>query len=142
MEFSYDELNRKSSIFESPLGDPIADYQYIGPGRVHLRGHGNGTQLEYSYDAARRIVGTTHVFDPVVANVLVDDRSFSWDQSYNKPQRQDTRPGGPGLIHDYVYDSLHRLREVHVVAGDGTSVRDTTYDLDGVGNRLDVIDDE
>ena len=53
---------------------------------------------------------------------------------YNKTQRKDIRPIGPQYTHDYEYDDIYRL--VHTTVMDPLiTVRDTSYDLDGVGNR-------
>ena len=58
---------------------------------------------------------------------------------YNKTERMDIRAGGPQLTHDYAYDSIYRLVRT-VVTDPATAVlRDTEYDLDGVGNRDQVI---
>ncbi|MHC4498255.1 MAG: RHS repeat-associated core domain-containing protein [Planctomycetota bacterium] len=132
---TYDELSRKKSI--SADGNSVASYDYIGPARVERLSFGNNTQYDYSYDSAKRITATTHVFDPCGANTLIDSRTYQWDDTYNKTQRKDTRSGGPQLTHDYAYDPVNRLIQT-TVTDTLTTVRDTDYVLDGVGNRTAV----
>ncbi len=142
----YDELERKKTISDG--GGTIATYAYVGPGRVERREYGNGTRTDYTYDGitgtpnpandfgVKRIIGTTH--SVIAGGAIVDDRTFTWDKMYNKTQRKDIR-GGPRLTHDYTYDDIYRL--VHTRVTDGSpplTVRDTDYDLDGVGNRSTV----
>jgi len=145
---TYDELNRKKTITDDDAGPPppIATYFYIGPGRVERRDYGNGTRTDYEYDgvlpnppndfAVKRIIHTKHT--RIGDGTVIDDRNFTWDRMGNKTQRKDVRAGGPGLTHDYAYDAVYRL--VHTVVTDPLAVvvRDTIYDLDGVGNRLSV----
>ena len=152
---TYDKLDRKAVITDA-TGPPatIATYAYVGPGRVARREYGNGTRTDYKYDGitgipndpedfgVKRIVRTRHVFDPGGPNeMIIDDRTYTWDKMYNKTQRKDIRAGAgaPGLTHDYAYDDIYRLTRTIVTDPAMTVVRDTTYNLDGVGNRDEVI---
>jgi RHS repeat-associated protein len=136
MTTSYDVLNRKETI--SDTNGPIANYDYIGPRRVERVLYGNSTECDYSYDDVKRIIATSHVFDPCGVNTAIDSRTYLWDKVYNKTQRRDIRGGGPGLIHDYAYDGIYRLVEATVTDPCAAEMRNTAYTLDGVGNRTSV----
>jgi YD repeat-containing protein len=129
---TYDELNRKKVIAADGTG--ISTYSYIGPGRVRRCEYGNGTQCDYSHDSVKRIIGTTHS----VGITIIDERTYSWDELYNKSQRKDVRADGPELTHDYTYDAIDRLVHTKVTDGAGGVVRETDYSLDDVGNRTEV----
>jgi YD repeat-containing protein len=162
---TYDALNRKKAI--SDQDGMIATYYYVGPGRVERRDYGNNTRTEYSYDgiagvpnalngfAVKRITRTRHTVvgrtcasdadcptgdtcETATGTCIIDDRTYNWDKMLNKRQRKDVRPNGPRLTHDYSYDSIYRLIHTQVTDGDGADVRDTVYNLDGVGNRITV----
>ncbi|MHC4500024.1 MAG: hypothetical protein ACYS21_13025, partial [Planctomycetota bacterium] len=127
---TYDELNRKKTISDAP--GEVASYDYIGPGRVERRSHGNGTECSHAYDDVKRITATVHVFDPCGPNTVVDSRTYTWDETYNKTQRKDTRAGGAQLTHDYTYDAVSRLVHTKVTDTAEGVVRETDYSLDGV----------
>ncbi len=141
---TYDALNRVKTIADG-VGT-IATYDYIGPARVERRDYGNGTRVDDTYDGippnppgdfgVKRIVGTTHTV--IAGGAIIDDRSYAWNPMQIKIKRQDERIGGPLLAHEYVYDSLYRLTRTTVTDPAPSTVRDTTYDLDGVGNRTSV----
>ncbi|MCH8146992.1 MAG: hypothetical protein IH987_03235, partial [Planctomycetes bacterium] len=142
---TYDELERKKTI--SDQSGQIATYDYIGPDRVTRREYGNGTRSVYRYDGitgianpandfgVKRLIRTTHT--KTVDGTVIDDRTYTWDQMYNKTQRKDVRTGGPELTHDYTYDSIYRLIRSDKTPPGGSA--DTiNYSLDGVGNRTSV----
>jgi RHS repeat-associated protein len=160
---THDALNRKKVI--SDQDGMIATYYYVGPGRVERRDYGNNTRTEYSYDGitgvpnagsdlgVKRITRTRHMVvgrtcnsdtdcptgdtcEPPTHTCIIDDRIYTWDKMFNKTRRKDVRPNGPQLTHDYSYDSIYRLIHTHVTDGNGAPVRDTIYNLDGVGNRM------
>ncbi|UCF43965.1 MAG: RHS repeat protein [Planctomycetota bacterium] len=133
---TFDELNRKKTI--SDVNGLIASYDYIGPGRVERRSFSNNTVCDYSYDDVKRITATTHVFDPCGADTIIDSRTYTWDEMYNKTQRKDIRASGAELTHDYTYDSANRLVQTTVTDSNSAVVRNTVYTLDGVGNRTEV----
>lgn len=149
IECTYDELERKKTVTDVGAGVTVATYDYVGPRRVERREYGNGTRTDYTYDGitgvpnppddfgVNRIIGITH--SKIAGGAIIDDRTFTWDKMYNKTQRNDLRVGGPELTHDYTYDNLYRLVHTTATDGGGGIVRDTDYDLDGVGNRLEVI---
>jgi RHS repeat-associated protein len=129
---TYDELSRKKVIAAD--GTAVSTYSYIGPGRVRRCEYGNNTKCEYTYDNIKRITSTKHSDS---AGGIIDQRSYRWDNMYNKTQRKDIRTGGPQLTHDYTYDAIDRL--IQTTVSDAVAVvRETDYSLDGVGNRTTV----
>ncbi|MFC1783975.1 hypothetical protein ACFL02_10420 [Planctomycetota bacterium] len=131
INISPDELSRKKTIEDT--NETIATYNYIG-GRVEKREYGNGIDTDYTYDNVKRIIGTTHT--KTVGGVIIDKRTYQWDANYNKIQRRDERIGGPQLTHKYTYDPIYRLEHTTMTGAGAILVRDTDYDLDGVGNFL------
>lgn len=75
---------------------------------------------------------------PAPGVCIIDDRTVTWDRMGNKTRRKDVRANGPGLTHDYTYDSIYRLVRTVVTDPVAVVVRDQRYDLDGVGNRTTV----
>ena len=138
---TYDELDRKKEI--SDQNGLIATYFYIGPSRVERRDYGNNTNLTIEYDVDRRITRTNHEFQPdgPAIPVTIDDRTYTWDDMDNKIQRKDVRSDGPQLTHDYTYDSIYRLVNTDV-NDPNTEIRATDYQLDGVGNRTSVTENQ
>ena len=147
---TFDELERKKII--SDQNGQIAEYFYIGPSRFERRTYGNGTQTDYSYDGitdienpendfgVKRIIQTKHT--KTDDGTILDDRTFTWDRMGNKTSRSDIRSGGPQLTHTYSYDSVYRLIHTVVTDADANVSRDTQYDLDGVGNRTTVTENQ
>ena len=147
---AYDELERKGTITDTTGGGGalVARYDYVGPGRVERREYGNGTSTEYTYDGitgvpdpandfgVKRIIRMKHSL--IATGAIVDERTYLRDKMYNKTQRKDVRNGGPQLTHDYAYDDVYRLTRTIVTDPLAAVLRDTTYDLDGVGNRTTV----
>ncbi len=141
---TYDALDRLKSV--SDVDGVIADYDYLGPGRVERREYRNGTRTEYEYDGVvpnapgdfgrRQLVRTLHTV--VATGDVIDERTYTWDRMQNKTQRKDVRAGGPQLIHDYAYDDAFRLIGTTVTDSVPTIVRQTDYAFDGTGNRTSV----
>jgi YD repeat-containing protein len=137
---SFDQLNRIRSVQDS--GSPLADYEYIGL-RIEQVRHGNGTQSDYAYDGfganppgdfgVQQCVGLTHS-DGVTP---FDNRSYTWDQAGNRTSQDETISTEN---RGHLYDSVNRLGSTFVFKPTGL-VRDTTYTLDDVGNRLFVSGD-
>lgn len=144
---TYDVLERMKTISDGVTG-VIATYDYIGPTRVERRDYGNGTRLEYTYDGiegvpnppsdfgVRRVIRTRHT--RISDGAVIDDRTYTWDRMGNKTQRKDVRAGGPQYTHDYEYDQAYRLVRTVVTDPNSVVMRDEQYDLDGVGNRVQV----
>lgn len=135
MAWTYDDLDRMKTIADG--GGTIATYDYVGASRVQRRTYNAcNTRTDFAYDNVKRIVGTTHTFDPGGANTIIDARTYAWDRMSNKTQRADVRAGGPQLTHNYAYDSTYRLTRATVTDALRALVRDTDYSLDGAGNRF------
>ena len=142
---TFDELERQKTISDQ-LG-LIAQYYYVGPSRVARRDYGNGTSASYEYDGAtgvpnpvgdfgvRQITRTAHT--RTNDGLVLDDRSYRWDRAGNKIQRRDLRVGGNQVAEDYRYDSASRLTR-SVQTATEASANTNSYQLDGVGNRVEV----
>jgi YD repeat-containing protein len=146
---TYDVLDRKKTISdETDPANPamIASYVYVGR-RVAWKDYGNDTLMTYAYDGSfnqpndfgvRQVVRTTHSD----IGGIFDDRTYAWDKVYNKTQRADLRAASTGrrLTHDYLYDAAYRMTQATATdtaaPGGPVTVRDTSYTLDGVHNRL------
>ena len=121
LQKAIDELERKKVITDAATG-LVANYDYVGPTRVTRREYVNNTRTDYAYDGippnppgdfgVKQIIETIHSVPP--GGEILDARTYTWDQMYNKTQRKDVRLGGPELTHDYAYDDIYRL--VHSTA--------------------------
>lgn len=148
---TYDALNRKKVINDTTgIVQPLAAYDYVGPERVERRAYGNNTRTEFTYDGitgvpnppndfgVRQVISSLHVNQS--SGAIIDERTYTWDPMDSKTRREDTATG-PRLRHAYTYDDLDRLVRTVVTNENlpATTLRDTTYYLDGVGNRQQVI---
>nr|NIS50897.1 RHS repeat protein [Phycisphaerae bacterium]NIW98093.1 hypothetical protein [Phycisphaerae bacterium] len=143
-----DELNR-TSILGDGLGNDLVVNKYIGPRRLAQVDYRNGTRTIYHYDGmaerpnplgdfgVKQIIKTTHV--RVADGNTIDERIYAWNPVGSRKMQKDIRPGGPQLTYDYLYDPARRLIQTTVTDGNSTVVRRTSYDLDGDGNRKEVI---
>src|SRR6185436_15558713 len=67
-----------------------------------------------------------------------DDRTFTWDDDFNKTSRVVATALGPSGIHEYSYDSASRM--IHSVeTRPGLPSVTIDYTLDGAGNRTTVL---
>jgi RHS repeat-associated protein len=123
---AYAGLNRKASVADA--GGTIATYFYLGPSRVERRDYGNGTRLDWGYDALRRPASTFH--SRIAGGTPIDLRAYTWDTMDNQAAVVDqlAAPPAPCL---YTYDSVNRL--IRSVSATGET---TDYLLDSAGNRL------
>jgi RHS repeat-associated protein len=141
---TYDSLERVRTITD--LAGLVAEYQYVGPNRIERVDLGNGGRADYTYDGTppnppgdfgvKQIVGKRHT--RIADGSDIDDRAFAWNRTNSKTSRRDLRAGGPGLTHQYGYDPGNRLRQTVVTTPAGDVIRQTGYQLDGVGNRTFV----
>ncbi|GJM24063.1 MAG: hypothetical protein DHS20C16_04780 [Phycisphaerae bacterium] len=144
LDYNYDALDRIATIEDNQA--TITSYLYVGPERVTFQQYGNGARTTFAYDGiqgvpnpqldfgSKCIVGITHSSGPNV----IDSRTFKWDQMYNKTERRDTRLQGPQLRHAYQYDAAYRMGSALEEDRLGIPIRNTIYNLDGVGNRLSL----
>jgi RHS repeat-associated protein len=126
---TFDELERVRTITDA-AGGLIAQYSYIGPGRVERRDYGNGTRAAFDFDEVRRVVRTTHSRGATP----FDDRSYSWDSVYRKTGLTDVLRN---LMETFRSDSIYRLVESIRTPPAGPA-ETVTYSYDGVHNRTAV----
>ncbi len=147
IDYVYDELDRVSGI--SDTSGPIADFLYVGPDRMQFRSLSNGTTTNILYNGISGVpnqpgdfgvkLPATIIHEHPGAGSVIDVRDLQWDPQYNKKIRNDHTNQ---LEHAYEYDSIYRLtRTVATDVAIPALVRDTQYQLDNVGNRNQVIDD-
>ncbi len=135
----YDELDRPAAVGDGMCTVPvtinslIASYDYIGRARVERRDNGNNTRLDLTYDGIRRITGTDHM---VIAGATIDQRTYDWDPNSNKLAMHRLAPAPPE-DRLYLYDAVNRLINSQITNGCPSGF--TNYQLDGVGNRLQVF---
>ncbi|MBI1742221.1 hypothetical protein HYR54_04045 [Candidatus Acetothermia bacterium] len=133
LEYTFDKRDRIDTIKDKGATKNIADYNYIGPGRVLERTYQNGVQLTYldgarqkdvGYDGLKRVVLHRHLRQD---NSLVAGFAYDYDRANNKlfeiKQHENNRR------ENYSYDSIYRLGRF---ARQGEP--DDTWQLDGVGN--------
>jgi YD repeat-containing protein len=123
---TYDELNRKLTIADGALF--LAFNQYIGQWRLEQRFLGNGINLNMEYDGLRRIAQMQYTNAAAGSNV--DLRTFTYDGDGNKLTAISLTQN-----QSYQFDSLDRL----IVSQTGLNAPATLFDLDGAGNRTQVI---
>ncbi|MHC4675500.1 MAG: RHS repeat-associated core domain-containing protein, partial [Planctomycetota bacterium] len=145
--YAYDALDRITTATSGAT--TIATYKYVGPNRVARRDYGNGTRTDLTYDGisgimnpagdsgVKQVIRTAH--SVISSGAVIDDRDYLWDPTQNKKQRRDTRLTGPRMTHDYEYDPIDRLVQTTVKDSVPTTVRQTNYTLDSVGNRTTVL---
>ena len=144
----HNELNQLAQV-KDPSNAVIAGYNYLGPSLVTRRTYGNGRKLVRSYDALGRVVSHQHQDG---FGVLMRGFGYGYDRLGNRLFEERLHDAGVGEV--YRYDSLYRLAR----GWDGASASDifniknalaggtpppdpvtytaqTTYSLDGVGNR-------
>jgi RHS repeat-associated protein len=94
-----------SGLTELAAGDLVAAYSYWGPNRLARRSNGNGTVVDYGYDAARRLAAVSHV-DPIGAPLVTVHYVYD-DQGR---RRVVLNGPSPGINRWYDYDTAGRLR--------------------------------
>lgn len=149
-----DGLDRPKIIRDQGSPTAIAEYDYLGPGRVLERRHGNGTRLRYhdgagaqiGYDGGRRTVGIRHetsggtplaafayAFDRVgnrrTEVDLVADRAdvHTYDSAYRLVRSALRAPASAAAS---IVNNLTTNADVDAVSGQ----TDATFRLDGLGN--------
>jgi RHS repeat-associated protein len=141
-EYTYDGLDRLSTVKDQGASQDIADYKYIGVDRVLERDYPiNGTRetfldnagtTDIGYDGLRRLIEERDLRSD---NSLIVGFTYTYDRMNNKLTE--------GKLHDpanneaYAYDSAYRLIGFHRGAG-GITPLQSTWTLDGVGNWTKV----
>ncbi|HNO80205.1 MAG TPA: RHS repeat-associated core domain-containing protein, partial [Phycisphaerae bacterium] len=147
IDYVYDDLDRVSNV--SDAFGPISSCLYVGPDRQQFRNNANGTTSTIFYDGISGVpnrpgdfgakLPATIIHEHPASGSVIDVRDFKWDPQYNKKIRNDKTNQ---IEHAYEYDSAFRLtRTVKTDTVAPAIIRDTQYQLDTVGNRLFVLND-
>ena len=135
LSYTYDDLDRVTTIQAGST--TVANYFYVGPGRLSMQQYGNGSRSMFTYDGivgvanppndfgVKCIVGISHTAGASV----IDLREFTWDPLRNKAERRDSRTGGPRLRHAYQYDGMYRMKNSLEENGLGIVTRNLIYNL-------------
>ncbi len=150
LTYAHDVANLCTSVSLTATSDgdtlgTMATYNYIGR-RTESVSHRNATSTLFSYNGFvdappssdlgwGQVAGTVTL---QLGNIVLDQRTFTYDANQNLSERADTRSGGPQLLHHYDYDPANRNVHTQVNAPGPTLVRDTIYNYDRNGNRLAV----
>ncbi|NNF61514.1 MAG: hypothetical protein HKN06_09335 [Gammaproteobacteria bacterium] len=146
---TYDAIDRVK--LTSDGGGLITDSNWIGPGYRELRRlAGNGTSLSYldetdsidvGYDGIKRVVAQQCLLADGTTAFM--DRGYDYNRANQRLSEHRFDDGN--LSDEYVYDSLYRITTTRLdqagMRGPGATrgVDEITYQLDGVGNRTEVI---
>jgi RHS repeat-associated protein len=157
LEMTYDRLDRLDQIADNgqrTMGNgPIADYVYIGVGRVLQRAYPiNGTRMTFLNDAGTADVGYDGLRRPVQLrhlrgnNSLVVGFGHTYDRMNNK--RIEGKQHAPGDSELYRYDSAYRLVQFErgslngnndaIVVSSANVPLHGQWRLDGLGNWQQV----
>lgn len=122
-------------------GSQLVDYKYVGD-RTKERNFANNTKSIFTYDNVNRLTRLVH--QKTVGSVTFADFEYGYDKNSNRAYEKRNHEGGKGDV--YTYDSLNRLIGVKYQAdspetGGTNPVSQTTYQYDGVGNRIQVVTD-
>lgn len=145
--YTYDNLERMKTV------SGVATYSFIGSGRILERAFASGAKLTYldnsdadiGYDGIKRIVRHRH-------ETSIDGTIADFSYGFNREnmrlfERRLHQPDGVERKGEaYAYDSLYRIQNFNVgtqtVSGLVTSTdTQTSYNLDGVGNRTSTNKD-
>ncbi|MBW8042153.1 MAG: hypothetical protein FVQ85_19435 [Planctomycetes bacterium] len=106
----------------------IASYAYDAlSSRVSAR-YGNGTNAEYYYDMADRLLGLDN---------QTNSENLSYDYSYDNVGNRLTKLENSTDLHSYTYDNIYQLTNVDYPEDSFTD--DTSFIYDQAGNRWQVI---
>ncbi len=149
LTYTYDVINRRTRVIDGTL--TLGSFLYAGRDRLERANFGNGTRLDMTYDGQiggptitgdfgwRRPVLVSHT--KVAGGAVLDNRAMTWDRNQNKITRHRPTPfvaGGPTQMRLFDYDADDRLIHSNVALSSGPML-DTQYQLDGEGNRLQVM---
>jgi YD repeat-containing protein len=152
--YSYDSLNRVSGVGSIPFAGGalamVVSNHYVGPTQIARRDLGNGLRTRVHYngevgapdapdDFGRGQISRIRHATPGAAPVI-DERAFAYDRNQNKTVRaliQPFLPGGHENRQTFAYDGLNRLNRATVTVSSDV-LRDTQYQLDLAGNRIQV----
>ncbi|MBI4468981.1 MAG: RHS repeat-associated core domain-containing protein, partial [Acidobacteria bacterium] len=157
IETTFDHLDRVDQIADNGTGTtgsgPIADYDYIGRGRVARRQYPiNGTRLTHLNDAGTADAGYDGLRRPIqlrhlrADNSLITGFAHAYDRANNKRIEEKLHAAGDSEL--YGYDSAYRLLKFDrgtlnaardaVAAPSANRPLHSAWRLDGVGNWQQV----
>jgi RHS repeat-associated protein len=141
---AYDELNRTRAIraayFDRPL-HPIAEYAYLGPGRVQTKTFGNGAVLTDRYDAKRRLAEHAWRDGPPPRRLLAGF-GYAYDDVDNPLFERFLHDGG--RADNFAYNDRYELTGVSYRETAPRDYRTTaepyrdTFDYDDAWNRREA----
>jgi RHS repeat-associated protein len=123
--YAYDDADRLTSL-TNPNSEQTT-YTYDAAGRRIGRTYANGTYAAYHYDDANRLL---HMADYRSTGDTICGFVYTYDNAGNRTAKVYAN----GDTELYGYDDLYQLTEVQ------TKEKQTTYEYDAVGNRLQLID--
>lgn len=117
IETTYDKLDRIDRVKDAGATSNIADYDYIGPGRVLERTYSNGIRLSYLDDSRTKDIGYDKVRRPIKLRHLTEDNKLiaGFEHGYDRVNNKlfETRlhefKGKKNIGDVYAYDSVYRL---------------------------------
>ncbi|MDB6108505.1 MAG: repeat protein, partial [Pedosphaera sp.] len=154
--YDYDELDRITNVATAGGGSAphphLAMFGYDGPAKLSRITRDNNVGTRIVWDGAANLLNgkgdfgwqqVSRVNHQLAGNggAVIDRRVFTYDRGQNKTTRAQTDPFRVGqltLTNSWDYTALGQLSKAINTKGSGATLR--TYNLDGEGNRLSVID--
>lgn len=142
-KYSYDPLNRISTIRDSTNATALASYEYDAAGRPTKRTLENGTEAVYAWDVAGNVTNMLLRVAAIPTNVLWS-AAYGYDGVGNRSWVK--YKSGRGDV--YQYDATYQVTGVKYDVDDPTvgytaatnPSRTVTYNWDALGNRTSVVD--
>ncbi len=110
VDHTYDPLDRIDTIVSAIAPAPLADYDYVGRGRVTRRAFSNGVACTYGYDEERLPTKVAHLGPAASAgqpHPTAFDFRYEWTREHRRAGEQRMHEGG--TVDFYSYDSIYRL---------------------------------
>jgi YD repeat-containing protein len=126
--YSYDELNRLSTVADSRLpGNNTTTYNYDPASNVATVNYANGVQSLMTYDALNRITGLT------ASSSANEVSGYIYQRSATGNLTGATELNGRTLA--WNYDGIYRLTNETISSDPSNNNGTSSYTLDPVGNR-------
>jgi YD repeat-containing protein len=146
LNYAYDASGSCTNIAESSAS--LASFVYDGVDRLARVTYGNGLHSTFEYDGLDGVQNdpgdhgfgqVSHVVHASTNGTKVKISHLSWDLKQNKAARIMPPTGTDGSTNVLTLDYDRADRLVHSTVTEGTTtLRDTTYRLDRMGNRTNV----
>jgi RHS repeat-associated protein len=120
--YSYDELNRLSTVVDNRLGSTTS-YSYDSASNLATATYPNGLKSTFTYDPLNRLTAL---------NAGTASYSYQLGPTGNRTQATE----GNGRTLQWTYDGIYRLTNEAVSADPDNVNGSVAYGLDPVGNRL------